>query len=235
MTVVIGGHASAARAPTRPGVGSALAAALGDLYRNSWRLMLANAVLSAAVLLPVWLSVATATVAPLLLAAAAGPALAGLVHCAVTLDQADSGEIRIAEFGRGVRRHWRRGLTLGALVAPVLVAGAVAVREYAGRGGPFLVPAFACAYVLVAVVLFQLVLWPVAVHRADRPLRWAAVEAAATFLSRWPAVLALGLVLLLVNLVGAAAVLPLLTLTVAFSFLAAAHLVLPRPDQPPEV
>jgi hypothetical protein len=41
--------------------------------------------------------------------------------------------------------------------------------------------------------------------------------------------IALGVVLLVVNLAGAAAALmPLLTLTVAFSFLAAAHYVLPR-------
>jgi hypothetical protein len=234
VTAVSGRRAAAVRgasAPAPPGVGGALAAAAGGLYRNSWRFVVANAALSAAVLVPVWLAVATAVVAPLLLVPLlAGPALAGLVHCAVRLAQGDSGEIRVADFGAGVRRHWRRGLTLGVLVALVLVAGAVAVREYAVRGGPFLLLAFACAYVLAAVVLFQLVLWPVAVLRADRTLRAAAAEALAVFLARWPAVLALGLGLLLVNLVGTAAVLPVLTFTVAFSFLAAAHLVLPPPD-----
>jgi len=239
VTAVTGGRAAPGRGASTPaatGVRGALAAAAGALYRNSWRFVVANAALSAAVLVPVWLAVATAVAAPLLLVPLlAGPALAGLVHCAVTLQQGDTGEIRVGDFGVGVRRHWRRGLALGSLVAVVLVAGSVAVRAYAGRGGPFLLLAFACAYLLTAVVLFQLVLWPVAVHGADRPLRPAAAEAMRIFLSRWPAVLGLGLGLLLVNLVGIAAVLPVLTFTVAFSFLAAAHLVLPRPDPLVEV
>lgn len=211
-------------------MGGALRAAAGDLYRNSWRFVVANAALSAAVLIPFGIAVRTTVVAPLVLVLLAGPALAGLVHCAVALQQSDSGEIRVADFGRGVRRHWRRGLALGSAAAVILVAGVSAVRFYAGLGGAWTVVAFGSGYLLLAALLFQLVLWPVAVHVADRPLRAAAGEALAIFLSRWPAVLGLGLALLLVNLAGIAAVLPFLTFTIAFSFLAAAHLVLPRPN-----
>jgi hypothetical protein len=213
---------------------AALRAAVGDLYRNSWRFVVANGCLAAAVLLPVWLAVRTTVLAPLLLTLLAGPAAAGLVHCAVLVTQGESGEIRVADVGRGIRRHWRRGLALGALFGLVVIAGLSAIRFYAGRGGVWTVAAFGCGYLLAAAVLFQLVLWPVAVYRADRPLAEAARAAAELFLHRWPAVLRLGAVLLLVNLAGAVAVLPVLTFTVALTFLAAARLVLPAEPVPTE-
>ncbi len=216
-------------------VRTALAEAVGGLYRNSWRLVVANAAVAAAVLVPLGLAIRTASLVPMVLAVLAGPALAGLAYCVVTLQQSDTGEIRVADFGIGVRRLWRRGLALGGVAALVLIAGVVAVLDYLARGGVFLVPAFLCAYLLVVVVLFQLVLWPLAAHQADRPLATTVAAAFAVLLHRWRAVLALGLVLLPVTLLGAAAVLPLLTLTVAFSLLAAAHVVLPRPDPIPEV
>jgi hypothetical protein len=204
-----------------------LRAAVGDLYRNSWRFVVANGCLAAAVLVPLWLAVRTAVLAPLLLVLLAGPACAGLVHCAVLVTQGGTGEVRVADFGRGVRRHWRRGLVLGALVGLVAVAGVGAIRFYAHRGGGWTVAAFGCGYLLGAAVLFQLVLWPVAIHRADRTLTEAARVAAVLFLRRWPAVLRLGAALLAVNLAGVVAVLPVLTFTIALSFLASARLVLP--------
>jgi hypothetical protein len=133
-----------------------------------------------------------------------------------------------------VRRHWRRGAALGALAALVAVAGVSAVRFYGGRGGVWTVAAFGCGYLLAAALLFQLVLWPVAVFQADRPLTDAGRAAAVLFLHHWPAVLRLGAVLLLVNLIGIVAVLPFLTFTVAFSFLAAARMLLPELPRLPE-
>jgi hypothetical protein len=210
------------------GIRGGLGAAVGDLYRNSWRFVVANGCLAAAVLVPVGVAVRTTVPAPLLLVLLAGPAGAGLVHCAVLVTQGQTGEVRVADFGRGLRRHWRRGLALGTLAGLVAVAGVGAVRFYAARGGVWTVAAFVAGYLLAAAALFQLVLWPVAVSRADRPLAEAARMAATVFLRRWPAVLRLGAVLLLVNLVGAVAVLPILTFTVAFSALATARLVLPE-------
>jgi hypothetical protein len=204
-----------------------LRAAVGDLYRNSWRFVLANGCLAAALLVPVWVAVRTAVLAPLLLVLLAGPAAAGLVHCAVLVTQGPTGEVRVVDFGRGVRRHWRRGLVLGALVGLVGAAGISAIRFYADRGGVWTVAAFGCGYLLAAALLFQLVLWPVAIHRADRPLVEVARSAGLLFGQRWPAVLRLGAALLAVNLAGAVAVLPLLMFTIALSFLAAARLVLP--------
>lgn len=208
-------------------VGAALRAAVGDLYRNSWRFVLANGCLAAAVLAPAWLAVRSTVLAPLVLVLLAGPACAGLVHCALLASRDAGGEVRVADFGRGVRRHWRRGLALAAAAGLVGIAGITAIRWYAGRGGAWTVAAFGCGYLLAAAALFQLVLWPVAVQLADRPLAAAARAAGVVFLRRWPAVLRLGAVLLAVNLAGAVAVLPVLTFTVALSFLAAARLVLP--------
>jgi hypothetical protein len=207
------------------------------MYRNSWRFVPANGCLAATVLVPVWLAVELATPAPLLLMLLAGPACAGLVHCAVLVvdDEAGggSGEVRLADLGRGVRRHWRRGLALGGLLGLVAVAGVSAIRFYAGRGGGWTVAAFGCGYLLAVAVVFQLVLWPVALRLAGRPLAAAFRLAAELFAQRWPAVLRLAAVLLLVNLAGAVAVLPLLTVTVAVSFLAAARLLPPATSGSP--
>jgi hypothetical protein len=211
-------------------VRAALRGALSDLYRNSWRFVLANGCLAASVLVPVWLAIELAAPAPLLLLVLAGPACAGLVHCAVSaVDDSvhGSGDVRAADMGHGVRRHWRRGLALGALLGLVVVAGVSAIRVYAGRGGVWTVAAFGCGYLLAVAVLFQLVLWPAAIRLADRRLAEAFRAAAAQFAYRWSAVLRLGAVLFVVNLAGAVAVLPLLTVTVAFSFLAAARLLAP--------
>jgi hypothetical protein len=225
--------ASAAAVGSRSlGVGAALRAAAGDFYRNSWRFVLANCCLSAVLLAPVAAAMASTVLAPVLLVLAAGPVAAGLVHCAVLAAQRESGEVRVADFGRGVCRHWRRGLALAVLTAFVGIAGLVAIWFYAGRGGVWTVGAFGCGYLLAAAALYGLVLWPVAIRHADWPLPAAARQAAALALARWPALLALGAALLLVNLAGTLAVLPVLTCTVSFSFVAAARLVLPPPDLP---
>jgi hypothetical protein len=205
---------------------------MGDLYRNSWRFVVANGCVAAAVLVPVWLAIESARPAALLLMLLAGPACAGLAYCAVSTvdDEAGggAGEIRVGTFGRGVRLLWRRGLAYGALFGVVVLAGVSAVRFYAGRGGVWLVAAFGCGYLLAAAVLFQLVLWPVLARRIDRPLA-SSVE---LFVRRWPEVFRLGLVLLLVNLVGAPLILPLLTVTIAYSFLASARLLAPATVPP---
>jgi hypothetical protein len=56
-------------------------------------------------------------------------------------------------------------------------------------------------------------------------------EAGRSLFSRPFASVALAFVLLLVNAVGAIGVLPVLTLTIAYSALAAAHFVLPPPTE----
>lgn len=209
-------------AECRPG--EALALALRDLYENSWRLVPVNAVLGLAL---VAVGIAGYAVrAALVLLPLVGPLVAALVHSAVRLVR--EGEVTLTDAAEGLRLHWRRGLALGTAGAGMLGLGVLAVRVYAGsRLWPL---AFLTVYLLVLAGIYQVVLWTLAVAEPARPLRVACREAAVLAARRPGATLLLGLALLLVNLVGvAAAAMPFLTLTVAYSSVAAARFVLPRP------
>jgi hypothetical protein len=124
--------------------------------------------------------------------------------------------------------HWLRGLQLGALAGVVLLAGLVAVHSY-GSSGVFTWPlAFVAAYLLAVFLVLQLVLWPLAVAERERSLRRALADAGTVLARRPTASIGLALALLLINALGAAAaVLPLLTVTGAYSFVAAARFALP--------
>jgi hypothetical protein len=202
---------------------TALWAALADLYHQSWRLVLLNTALSA-VLAPLLLG---AVWVPLLLvpaAVVAGPLLMALMHCAVTLAQTEDLSLRCAV--TGLRLHWRRGVVLGLIGVLVAVPGIVGLATY-GRAGAWVLAAVVL-YLLVAFAAYQLTVWPLAVAEQGAPLTSVLGSAARTAMRRPFQAVLLVLALALVNLVGAAAALmPLLTLTVAYSFLAAAHFALP--------
>ncbi len=204
-------------------VGAALRVAFGDFYRQSWRLFVLNAALSGFVLT---LLVAVAYAPPaLVLIVLVGPLVAALMHCAVTLAQTE--DLRLRDALTGLRLHWRRGLVLWLLAVVVVAAGSTAVVFY-GRSGAWPL-ALLALYLLAVFGVLQLALWPLAVFERDRRLRAVLAEAARSLLRRPLPFLALALVLAVVNLLGAAAALaPLLTLTVAYSFLATAHFTLPR-------
>jgi hypothetical protein len=203
----------------------ALGVAATDLYHQSWRLIVLNALL-AAVLVGVIL--ASLAIRPaLLLLVLLGPVAAAVMHCTVTLAQTE--ELRLSEVVVGLRRHWRRGLVLGVLVAAAAMLGAIAVPFYSEAGAWAWPLAALSVYVLLAFALFQLALWPLAVFEDARPFR-AVVRDAAFVVGRRPWGFAgLALALLLVNVIGlAAAILPFLTLTIAYSFLVSAHFALPQ-------
>jgi hypothetical protein len=203
----------------------ALGVAARDLYHQAWRLIVLNTALGVGVLLVVLASIAVR--AALLLAILIGPAIAALMHCAVTLAQTE--DLRLAEAVRGLRRHWRRGLVLGLALAVAVGFGALAVPFYAHAGTwawPF---AAVCIYLLLMFGVFQLALWPLVVFESDRPLREIARDAALTVARRPVGFFGLAVALLLVNVIGvAAAILPFLTLTIAYSFLVSAHFALPK-------
>jgi hypothetical protein len=204
-------------------VRAALGHALGDFYRNSWRLVPVNAAWGAVLVFSVF--AALAVHALLVLAVLAGPLAIALAHCSVTL--VGTGNLELADAWEGLRLHWRRGLELGAAGLALVVLGALAVHFYtrSSVGWPF---AFLTLYLVVLVGIYLVLLATVAVAHPDRSLRVIAQDAAAVGAQRPGATLVLGLALLLVNLVGiAAAVMPFLTLTVAYSFLAVAHFVVP--------
>ena len=202
--------------------GAALRAAAGDLYHQSWRLFCLNAALSAFVL-PVALAGLWVPAVWALLVLA-GPLGTSLVHCAIVVTRTD--ELRLGEALVGLRLHWRRGLALGAVLAAGTLLGVHAISFYAGRGA--LVLAVLGVYLLFAFGAFQLVLWPLAVAGAGRPAREVLAAAGRALLARPVQALALAAALAVVNLIGlAAAVLPFLTLTIAYSALAVARFALP--------
>jgi hypothetical protein len=203
-------------------VGAALRSAVVDFYGQSWRLFLLNAALSA-VVVPValgglWVPAVWA------LLVLAGPLAAALLHCAVVVVRTE--ELVLREAVVGLRLHWRRGLALGVVVAAGTALGVHAISFYAGRGA--LVLAVLGVYLLLAFVAFQLVLWPLAVVETGVPVRRVLGDAGRALLRRPLQALALTLALALVNAAGlAAAVLPFLTLTIAYSALAVARFALP--------
>jgi hypothetical protein len=203
----------------------ALGVAATDLYHQSWRLIVLNALLVAVLVGVILTSLAIRPA--LLLVVLLGPTAAAVMHCTVTLAQTE--ELRLSEVVVGLRRHWRRGLVLGALLAAAAILGAIAVPFYS-RAGAWAWPLAALSvYVLLVFALFQLALWPLAVFEDARPLR-AVVRDAVLVVGRRPWGFAgLALALLLVNAIGvAAAILPFLTLTIAYSFLVSAHFALPK-------
>jgi hypothetical protein len=206
-------------------VRGALRIAFADFYRQSWRLFFLNAALSGFVV--ALLLVGARVPVVLVLLVLAGPLAAALMHCAVTLAQTE--DLRLGEAITGLRLHWRRGLALWAVALAVVAVGLTGLVEYSRAGAwawPLAVLTF---YVLAAFALLQLALWPLAVFERERQLTAVVADAARALVRRPAGFAALGLVLTVVNLLGAAAALaPLLTLTVAYSALAAAHFTLPR-------
>ena len=201
----------------------ALGLAVADLYRNSWRLVPVNAAVGAVLVLAAVGAVAVHAL--LVLAVLAGPLVAALAHSSVTLVR--TGNLKLADAWEGLQLHWRRGLALGAAGVALGVVAVLAVHFYtrSSVGWPF---AFLTLYLIVLLGVYAAVLTTVAVAEPALSLSLAARRAAVFGAQRPGATVVLGLALLLVNLAGiAAAVMPFLTLTLAYSFVAVAHFVLP--------
>lgn len=203
----------------------ALGVAAADLYHQSWRLVVLNVLLGSVL---VGVVLASLAIQPaIVLVVLVGPAAAAVMHCTVTLAQTE--ELRLSEAIVGLRRHWRRGLVLGTIVALASVLGAVAVPFYSGAGVWAWPLAALSIYVLLVFALFQLALWPLAVFEPSRPFGRVARDALLAVGRRPLGFVGLALALLVVNVVGvAAAILPFLTLTIAYSFLVSAHFALPK-------
>ena len=201
----------------------ALGLACGDLYRNSWRLVPVNAALGAVLVFAAVCAIAVHAL--LVLAVLAGPLAAALAYCSVTLVR--TGNLVLADAWDGLRLHWRRGLALGVAGLSLGLLAALAVHFYtrSSAGWPL---AFLTLYLVVLLGIYAAVLTTVAVADPELSLRAAARSAAALTAQRPGATLLVGLALLVVNLLGlAAALMPFLTITVAYSFVVVAHFVLP--------
>jgi hypothetical protein len=203
----------------------ALAAAAADLYHQAWRLLVLNTLLGAILTAVVLGSLAFRPA--FVLAVLLGPVAVAVMHCVVTLAQTE--DLRLIEVLTGLQRLWRRGLVLGVGLVMAAILGASALPFYA-RAGTWAWPLAALsAYLLIVFMILQLALWPLAAFESTRPLREVLRDAIHVVAGRPRGFAALGLALVLVNALGvAAAVLPFLTLTIAYSFLVSAHFVLPR-------
>lgn len=209
------------------GPGEALRRALRDFYANSWRLVPVNAALG--LLIATVAAAALETRAAIVLVVLAGPLVAALAHCAVTLVR--TGNLTLRDALDGLRGNWRRGLLLASAGTAVAGLAALAIGFYA-RSQTAWPLAFVALYLALALGLYQVVLLTFAVAEPQRPLRAAARQAAEVLARRPGAAAAIGLALLLVNAAGvAAALMPFLTLTVAYSFVAVAHFALPGPTR----
>jgi hypothetical protein len=200
--------------------------ALRDFYENSWRLVVVNSALGAVLIIAVLATLAEPVA--LVLVVATGPVVAALVHCAVTLVR--TGDLTLADSVDGLRLHWLRGLELSGAGAALAALGLLALRFYSRAA---LWPlAFLTLYLLVLLAIFGFVVWTVAIAAPDRSLRAVVRESVSLTTARPGQTLVLGLTLLLLNVAGvAAAVMPFLTLTVAYTFLVTARfLVTPEEE-----
>jgi hypothetical protein len=217
-----------AQVQPRPTVGTALRKALRGFYEQSFRLVVVNTALSAVALSI--LVLATYVTAAVVLLVLLGPMAAALMHCAVTIAQDD--DLALADAITGLRRHWRRGFLLAALAAVFVVLTLTAVSFYARQGALAWPLAVLTLYLTVLFGVFQLSLWPLAIFERERSFRSVLGDAAVVLLRRPLGFTGLAAALLVINLVGlAAAILPFLTMTIAYSFLAAAYFVLPPSPQ----
>jgi hypothetical protein len=209
--------------------GAALRLALRDFYANSWRLVPLNFALGA-VLIAVGAAAVNSKPA-IVLFALGGPFVAAIAHASVTVVR--EGRLVLRDVRDGFVLHWRRGFVLGLGGSVVFLLGVVAVGFY--RDSHLMWPLAALTiYVVVLLGIYQLLLWTLAIAEPSRPLRAVARDAFELVARRPSATLLLGLALLFVNAVGiAAAVMPFLTLTIAYSFLAAAHFALPPTVEDP--
>jgi hypothetical protein len=210
-------------------VRSALRTALVDTYQCSWRLFVLNTVLSGGIVLIVVLVSAfplVLFVAPLV----TGPLAAALVYSVITLIREQ--ELHLSDAVAGARRFWKRGLVLGGISGLVLLLGVLAVTFYGSERHRVLPLAVLSVYVVAIALLVLLVAWLFAIAEPEDSVA-DALRRATSLMLRSPArMLAFGAALLLVNLAGAVTVVPILTLTIAYSFLATARLVLPPEEAP---
>jgi hypothetical protein len=203
----------------------ALRQAARDLYENSWRLILPNLLL--AVVAAAALVAAMFAKPALLLVVAVGPFAAALVHCAVKLQQTE--QLRVVDAFAGLALHWRRGIALGCLLAGAAVLTVSSISFYSRLGvlaWPFVVTAL---YLVALFLVWQVHLWPLALREERLPLGTILGESAAAFARRPGSSFGLAGALLALNAIAAIGVLPLLTLTIAYSALAATRFVLAPP------
>jgi hypothetical protein len=215
----------------RPGVGSAIRAALVDFYLNSLRLVAANLVWGAA-LIGVWLAYQVAAPWALLLLPLLAFPTASIFQIAVVVIRGGQ-----ASWWDGLR-VWRTDpgpiLLLGvALVGSAAVFVANIVNGVSGGGILGWVIATAAAWGALMTWLVSWAAWPLLLDpvRASQPVR-ERLRTAVLLVFAYPLGMALlGTVLAVLVLVSSVALIALMTISVSFAALVATRYVLPAADR----
>jgi uncharacterized membrane protein YesL len=216
--------------PEPPSLRSALRAALTDFYFHSWRLLPANVLWTAVLLILVGLAI---LMPPLLvlLPLAALP-LAGIFRIATRIVRG-----RSVSFWDGMsawRGEIRPALMLGAgLLVATTVLGFNLVTGILSDTLPGWAFATLAFWGLVGTWLFAWVAWPILLDpdRATQTVRERLRLAALLVLAHPVRVGALGLVLAVLLVVSTIAIVALVTVSVGFSALVASRYVLPAADR----
>jgi uncharacterized membrane protein YesL len=216
--------------PEPPSLRSALRAALTDFYFHSWRLLPANVLWTAVLLILVGLAILMPPLL-ILLPLAALP-LAGIFRIATRIVRG-----RSVSFWDGMsawRGEIRPALLLGAgLLVATTVLGFNLVSGILSDTLPGWAFATLAFWGLVGTWLFAWVAWPILLDpdRATQTVRARLRLAALLVLAHPVRVGALGLVLAVLLVVSTIAIVALVTVSVGFSALVASRYVLPAADR----
>ena len=226
----VGTEPGPATLPEQPSLRSALRAALTDFYFHSWRLLPANVLWTAVLLILVGLAILLPPLL-ILLPLAALP-LAGIFRIATRIVRG-----RSVSFWDGMsawRGEIRPALLLGAgVLVATTVLGFNLVTGILSDTLPGWAFATLAFWGLVGTWLFAWVAWPILLdpERATQTVRERLRLAALLVLAHPVRVGGLGVVLAVLLVVSTIAVVALVTVSVGFSALVASRYVLPAADR----
>lgn len=223
--------AASSALPPAPRLWSAARSALGDFYYNSWRLVPANLVWGALLLVLLVAAGLWSAMALLALPLLAVPQ-AGMARLAALIARGES--VSLGDAVDAWRRYLAPSLLLGyGLAIPAVILGVNVVYGIADGGIVAVAIGTLALWGLLALGAFGVAAWPLLVDpaREEAPIRDRLRLAAMLGLAHPGRLLALAGVVALVLAVSTAAFAALLTVSVAYAALVAARYVLPASDR----
>jgi hypothetical protein len=218
------------RIPDRPSIVGSLKAAASDFYFNSWRMVPANTIWGALLLIVLFL---TATWLPLiLLFALLAVPTAGMYRLAALIERGESVGFRDAL--RAMRQYAGTSLVLGvaSTLAVVVFSTNIVIGAESGEiaGSVF---AMLAAYAIVGVAMYLICAWPIVVDplREDLSLGTRLKLALLVVAGRPGRILILTVVIAAVLVVSTVLFATLLTISVAYVSLVTTRYVLPAADR----
>jgi hypothetical protein len=216
--------------PPRPTLFRAIRVAAVDLYYNLIRLVAANVLWGAAILLIAFL--ASAGLLGFILLILLVPLTAGLMGMATELVRTRS--LVLSDFVAAIRKRFWTHLGIGVaqlVITLVAVTNLIVGSQTAGILGPILV--VSAFYTLVALWILAVSTWPLLLDpvRAEDPVRRTVRVGATLILAHPVAMSALAAFLAAFFAISAVFAAAIVTVSGAFGLLVAAHFVLPAADR----